>query len=157
MDEEALSKARANVIEKFIVMDNLINAIISQHYFKKVSMGFVLDVLYDEYFSFGLKRSILEKIVPDIDQDKRNKIGRLNTIRNLFAHCGPKLWEGINGPPGAHAFRRRIPNPRKPKESLDFDALYNEFIGIEPEIITYLSKVYIDLGGQHAGGAILFE
>ena len=155
MDEEALSKARANVIEKFIVIDNLINAIISQHYFKKVSIGFVLDVLYDEYFSFGLKRSILEKIVPDIDQGKRNKIGRLNTIRNLFAHCGPKLYDSLEEP--SHVLIRRIPDPKKPKESLDFDALYSEFIEIDPEINEYLSKIYIDLGGQVVGGAILFE
>ncbi len=60
MDKDKLSKYRADVIERFINVEWIINAIICQHYFKRVSMPFLLEVLYDEYFSFALKRRILE-------------------------------------------------------------------------------------------------
>ena len=70
IDKDVLSKYRAEVIERFINMEWLINAIICQHYFKRVLMPFLLEVLYDEYFSFALKRRILEKIINNIDGQK---------------------------------------------------------------------------------------
>ena len=59
MDNQTLSQMRSEVIEKFINLEMIINAIISQHYFRKVYMPFFFEVLYDEYCSFGLKRRIL--------------------------------------------------------------------------------------------------
>ena len=50
--------------ERFINIETMINAIISQHYFKKVPLNFYLEVLYDEYFSFALRRRILENDNP---------------------------------------------------------------------------------------------
>ena len=82
MDEEKLSRYRSEVIERFINIEWIINAIISQHYFKRVLLPFVLEVLYDEYFSFALKRRVLEKIIKTIDNQKVQDLNRLNTIRN---------------------------------------------------------------------------
>jgi hypothetical protein len=146
MVREELSKRRSDVIEKFINIESIINAIISQHYFKKVLINFYFEVLYDEYFSFALRRRILTKIVSDIDKDKLEKINRLNTIRNFFAHSGVELFEG-KVPPEEGSIGR-TPNPRKQEESLDFDELYKEFQKIEPEIASYLMDIYENIGGQ---------
>jgi hypothetical protein len=146
MGNEVLSKKRSEVIEKSINLENIINAIISQHYFKKVVISFYLEVLYDEYFSFGLRRRILTKVVRDMEQDKLNKINRLHTIRNYFAHCGPELFDGSMSP--VEGSTGRIPHPRKPEESLDFSELYTEFTKIEPEISKYLFDIYTSIGGQ---------
>ena len=86
MNRDKISKCRAEVIERFINIESIIDAIICQHYFKRVIMKFYFEVLYDEYFSFGLKRRILEKIFKDIDSQKLQDLNRLNTIRNYFAH-----------------------------------------------------------------------
>ena len=65
MDNNNISKYRSEVIEKAINIEWIMSAIICQHYFKKTILPFLLEVLYDEYFSFALKRRILEKIVKD--------------------------------------------------------------------------------------------
>ena len=70
MDKENISKYRAEVIEKFINIESIIDVIISQHYFKLPNKSFIFEVLYDEYFSFALKRRILEKIIRSIDGQK---------------------------------------------------------------------------------------
>ncbi|PIU57494.1 MAG: hypothetical protein COS88_00935 [Chloroflexi bacterium CG07_land_8_20_14_0_80_51_10] len=71
MDEKTVSQMRADVIERFINLETRMNAIISQHYFGKFYKPFFLEVLYDEHFTFGLRRGILEKTVPDIDGDRK--------------------------------------------------------------------------------------
>ena len=91
IDEETLSKYRAEVIERFINIEIIINATISQHYFERVEKNFYFQVLYDEYFSFSLKRRILEKIVNNINTQQVQDLNRLNTIRNYFAHCGTEF------------------------------------------------------------------
>jgi len=58
--ENNILNYRAEVIEKFINIETLINAIICQHYFHKLIMPFYLEVLYDEKFNFYLRRNILE-------------------------------------------------------------------------------------------------
>jgi len=68
MNDNNISKYRSEVIERAINIEWIMSAIICQHYFKKVIMPFLLEVLYDEYFSFALKRRILEKIVKDFDK-----------------------------------------------------------------------------------------
>ena len=62
------SKYRSEVIERFINIEWLLNAIITQHYFKRMVSSFLFEVLYDEYFNFGLKRRIIEKIIPNINE-----------------------------------------------------------------------------------------
>src|SRR5215204_2008170 len=57
-----ISTIRSAVIEKSINLEWMMNAIISQHYFGAVKKSFILEVLYDEYCSFALKRRILMKI-----------------------------------------------------------------------------------------------
>ena len=94
MEKDSISNYHSEVIERFINIEWIINAIISQHYLKRVVKPFVLEVLYDEYFSFALKRRILEKIIKGIDKQKIQELNRLNTIRNYFAHCNQRIIEG---------------------------------------------------------------
>ena len=141
MNPETLSKYRSEVIEKFINCEMIISAIISQHYFKNVNREFLLEVLYDESFSFGLQRRILEKIVPDLDKAKIHDLNRLNTIRNYFAHCNQQFFEGPGITEGV------VPDPRDVKKGIDFEVLYIEFIQKEPEVTIYLADIFKGLGG----------
>ena len=141
-DKDTLSKYRAEVIERFINIEIIINAIICQHYFKKVVLNFYLEVLYDEYFSFGLKRRVLEKIIKNIDTTKIKELNRLNTIRNYFAHCGAEIIKGLNKTGEAKIF-----DPRNIEREIDFKSLHTEFMQIAGGVEEYLFKVYRNLGG----------
>ena len=118
MDNEILSKYRAEVIDKFINIEKIINAIISQHYFKRVVLPFYLEVLYDEYFSFALKRRILEKIIKNINKQKVDDLNRLNTIRNYFAHCDLKIFKASD----KEKKYGKIVDPRNIEKEIDFES-----------------------------------
>ena len=147
MDKQGLCQARAEVIEKFINLEWLVNAIISQHYFGKVMLPFVLEVLYDEYFSFGLKRGILQKIVRDIDARQIERLNRLNTIRNHFAHRGQEIFSGPDIPSKGQL--GVVPDPRRLDKPIDFTQLYEEFQRTEPSVAEYLFELYKRLGGEY--------
>ena len=142
MDE--LSKWRAEVIERFINVEWLINAIICQHYLKKTFKNFLLEVLYDEYFSFALKRRILEKILSQIDnQNNKSKIdqlNRINTIRNYFAHCNQQFFEKGDD-------IGKVLDPRKTDRAINFKTLYEEFMSIAGDIELWLSEIFESIGG----------
>jgi len=142
MDKGGISKYRAEVIERFINIETIIDAIISQHYFKKVLINFYLEVLYDEYFSFGLKRRILEKIIKNIDSQKVQDLNRLNTIRNYFAHCNQEIIEGTD-----KTQKGKVIDPRNIQKEINFESLYAEFISKAEGVEEYLFKLYENLGG----------
>jgi hypothetical protein len=152
MDKDKLSKYRAEVIEKFITIETLIDSIICQHYFKKMLMNFWLEVLYDEYFSFHLKRRILEKIVKDIDRQKVQDLNRLNNIRNYFAHYNQKFFKvsdiEIKGGKVIEKAGGKVIDPRNIQEEIDFEKLYTEFMKIVGGVGEYLAKLLQDLGGK---------
>jgi hypothetical protein len=150
MDRQELSQARAEVIEKFINLEWLINAIISQHYFGKVIRPFVLEVLYDQFCSFGLRRRIVEKIVRDIDAKQIDSLNRLSNIRNYFAHVGPEIFSGPDVPGKGQS--GVVPDPRKLDKPVDFTGLYEEFQKLEPGVAEYLFEVYQRLGGAYRPG-----
>ena len=142
MDKDELSKYRAEVIEKSINIEWIINAIISQHYFKQVRLPCLLEVLYDEYFSFALRRNILKKIIKDIDSQKIQDLNRLNTIRNYFAHCNQEIIKGTD-----KKQKGKIIDPRHIEREINFESLYSEFIEKEKGVTEYLVKLFQDLGG----------
>ncbi len=139
-----LSKWRAEVIERFINVEWLINAIICHHYLKKTFTNFLLEVLYDEYFSFALKRRILEKILCQIDnknnKSKINQLNRINTIRNYFAHYNQQFFEKGDD-------TGKVPDPRKINRAIDFNALYEEFMSIAGDVELWLSEIFKSIGG----------
>jgi len=108
-------------------------------------------VLYDEYFSFGLKVRILGKILSSEGKDAETKLQslrRLSNIRNLFAHCGVTRYD-------SETRESFIPNPKDPDQALDFDALHAEFSATVPGLRDYLlakavqkgAKIKINKGG----------
>jgi len=140
------SKYRSEVIERFINIEWLLNAIITQHYFKRMVSSFLFEVLYDEYFNFGLKRRIIEKIIPNINGQRLQDLNRLNTIRNYFAHCNQEMFFG-SGIPSSQE-KGFIPDPRKPDREVDFKKLYEEFIEKEGLVADYLMDILRKLGGK---------
>ena len=145
---DEVSALRAEVIEKTISVEWLIHAIISQHYFGQVRIGFVSEVLYDEYCSFALKRRIVLKVCPTLQGETEQQLNRLNTIRNFFAHVGQSVVDGPdpNGPP-------RIPSPRDFSKAVDFSALYKEFLSIEGPLVKALFAAYEQKGGVSVASA----
>ena len=144
--DDIISQNRAEVIESAINVEWLMNAIICQHYFKRVTKDFLLEVLYDEYFSFGLKRRIIEKIIEDPDMQQIQNLNRINTIRNYFAHCGQQMFNGEAPPPPDST--GSVPDPRKISRAIDFDKLYEEFSNIIADVEKYLGFVYQGKGGE---------
>jgi hypothetical protein len=63
-----------------------------------VVLPFLLEVLYDEYFSFAPKRLILEKIIENLDRKMLQDLNRANTIRNYFAHCDQRVLDAVDFP-----------------------------------------------------------
>jgi len=153
MNKERLAQYRSEVIERFINIETIINAIISQHYFKRVLKPFYFEVLYDEYFSFALRRRILEKIAKDIDSQKVQDLNRLNTVRNYFAHCNQEIFEGPDIPDETQ--RGKIIDPRNTAKEIDFDGLYTEFMIKAAGVEGYLFKLYKDMGGIAEGSGVL--
>ena len=147
MDEQALSQARGEVIEKFINLEMLTNAIISQHYFGHLSGRFVFEVLYDEHCGFALRRALLTKSVPNIDNGQIAKLNRLNTIRNYFAHTGQQIVKPAGSKKELVAV---VLDPRKLDKPIDFAKLHKEFQEIEPEVATYLFELFKELGGKYS-------
>ena len=142
-ERKKISEYRSEVIEKFINIECLMNAIISQHYFKRVVLPFFLEVLYDEYFSFALRRRVLGKIVK-IDAKIIENLNRLNTIRNYFAHCNQEIFE-ISDKDKKYG---KIVDPRNTTKGIDFESLYVEFNTKEKDVAGYLFELYKSLGGK---------
>ena len=144
MTEKGLPTLRAEVIQELIGLEALVDCVISVHYLGKISKAFYNEVLYDEYFSFGLKVRILSKILSSEGKEGEDQIRvlqRLNNIRNIFAHCGATWYAADSG----ESF---VPNPKKPDQGLDFDALRAEFNGALPAVRDYLLLKAVEKGAE---------
>lgn len=140
MEDQDIKKLRADVIEKFINLEILVSAIITQHYFHKVDKNFLYQVLYDEYFNFGIKLNILLKIIERPDNKVINKLRRLSKIRNTFAHSGLLITKVASG-------RQFYLDTRKLDNEIDFQELFEEFCEFENPVLNYLLKVFKEKGG----------
>lgn len=154
MPESDRSRQRGEVIERSMDIEWLMNAIISQHYFGQVRLPFVIEVLCDENCSFGMKRSVIDKIVKDFDGQRMQDLYRLCYIRNQFAHVHEKFVPGSESPPtdAIAVDSRRVKRWNGSAEGLQtaaisFDALYEEFMRIAGPLVDYLLGVHEGLGG----------
>ncbi|MEP6879876.1 MAG: hypothetical protein ABI865_13615 [Nitrosospira sp.] len=138
---DSLSTMRADVIEKFLEIENLVNALISHHYFGFLHGSFLFNFLYDEYCSFALKRNVLLKICPEL-QPHKDSLHRIANIRNQFAHCGIKVIDGPN--PNGTA---RFPDSKNFNKTIDFHGSYNKFLQLQSELSSALGAVFINKGG----------
>ena len=140
MAPDDLAAARADVIERAITIEGLLDAIISQQYLGRVTKRFLFEVLYDEYFNFGLKARIYSKITPE--ESSYRKLQRLSSIRNYFAHRGRLALDfGRDGGPF-------VPDPKDTAKAIDFGALYAEFIKLADTLVPELVEQYRRLGGK---------
>ena len=138
-----ISNYRAEVIERSINIEWIINGIISQHYFKHVNTNFLFEVLYDQNITFALKRNILEKILQSLNhqnQQKIHELNRLNSIRNYFAHCNQEIYT-------IKSNESFVPDPKKPENPIDFKKLYEEFMSIAKQVEYWLFDEYKGMGG----------
>jgi hypothetical protein len=138
------TKELRGVTERAANLETIIGATISTVYFGKVVLRFTFDLLADEYCSFALKRRVLLKLVPKLTEVPGfvDNLNRLNTIRNYFAHVGLTVTE-IPSPCAPN----RTPDPRKFERSVDFEALYREFIEKEAPVVAAIIEQYKVLGG----------
>ena len=63
MIDPNIAQHRTEVITRFINLETMINSIICNYYMHKLDKNFILDILYDENFTFSLRRNILFKIL----------------------------------------------------------------------------------------------
>lgn len=141
MDNKIMSKYRSEVIERTINIEWMLNVIITQHYFGRLLYSFVLEVLYNEYFSFALKHRIFKKIVKNLDNKKLQYLNRVNTIRDYFAHCSQKIVEIRKGD-----VKMKAIDPKDLSKELDFEALYKECKRIIDPLEKYLESIFPQKG-----------
>jgi len=113
-----------------------------------VLLPFYIEVLYDEYFSFALRRRILEKIlkgINNLDKQKVDDLNRLNTIRNYCAHCDLEIFEASDKDKKCG----RVVDPRHTEKGIDFEKLHGEYVQKAGGVEEYLFQIYRDLGGQY--------
>lgn len=137
MDKQEISECRAEVITKFLDLERMVNIIISEYYLGAISGNFLIDVLYDPFFSFGLKLNILGKI-GTVKESDIILIRKLNTIRNIFAHEQFELVVGEKE--GETVFL----DTRQGKE-LDYAEKYRLFLELYPNVLNALDRIYNDI------------
>ena len=143
MDKEGLRKLivkvreyRGAVIHDFISIEAFISSIIAIYFAKKEKNNeFNRTVMDDEYFSFGLKINILEKLNLVVYNGFFEDIRRLNKIRNIFAHNIPTLDEGFY----CYDKKDKKQNHKKMKE------LYEEFTNKTKIVDAQLDKIFSEL------------
>jgi hypothetical protein len=117
---------RQEIIESSINVENLVSMLITHHFFPvgMVNMDFMHIVMCDSYATTGFKVSVLAKCYPSLKKDLINKLSRLFSIRNIFAHSG--LAVSRIADPDADC--TEIMSAKHRDQPLDFEALRNEFL-----------------------------
>jgi hypothetical protein len=118
----------------------MINAVINQFYFRTLNIQFHPDLLYDDNYTSGLKRRILENIFKDIKKianiDKFfSDLERLNTIRKYYANSHFDTLPLQNE-------QSTIPCYRKPDGVAALERLHHEFMLTAANIETQLLNVF---------------
>ncbi len=156
IDDNKLKEYRDKVLQRVNHTDMLVSSIICNYYFKigMTPMGFLSTVLYQEPLSFksriNMLRNILEEMVLK-KKDKKdwiikirkqiNKLDKMATIRNIFAHCELKIK--IEGK------EEYIFNPKDFHKSIDFEEEFQKFIKLDAEVNPILFNLYEEMGGKY--------
>jgi len=91
-----IAQYRGVIIHDSINIEAIIGAIIAIYFVRSDKNNeFNRKVIDDEYFSFGLKIRILEKLNQEVYPQFFEDIRRINNIRNIFAHRVPTLDKGF--------------------------------------------------------------
>ncbi len=133
---------RQNVIEKSISIENLLSILVTQKFFpgKTINGMFLQQVMYDPHANTAFKVSVFSKCYPEFPHEDVEKIRRLFSIRNIYAHCGLELTSAVDPD------KSGIIDPKKLNEPLDFAALEAEFLRIETEVSGKLGRLIASTG-----------
>lgn len=137
MNLEQLIKARGEIVQRFVNIEWFVKLNISQHYLGRPDNDFMFKFLSNDQASFGLVRKVFVELMGDeIDQETVSKLGRLNKIRNYFAHLGIKS-DGTPERPDAELFL--YPGPSG--SNIDPQKEYDDFMGLYGPMIDWLRGV----------------
>jgi len=127
-----LKKLRGEVIHNAIDIEKGIEATIIKYYIKDEKHSeFLMKCMFDEHFSFGLKIKIFKKTFPDEPyKGFFDEIGRLNNLRNIFAHSP---MASLNG--------ELIHNKDLKLRVKQAEALQKEFYELHPRILRELNEL----------------
>lgn len=130
---------RSEVIERSIEIELLMSGIICFHYFGRINMPFWLEVLYDQNFSFAMKRRVLEKIAPLTDRSRFDELNRIGAIRNHFAHLSLSFAD-------FKAMKLVAVDPKRLDRTVDFESLFREFSKLYDRVRKHLKEILVAMG-----------
>jgi len=94
--QERIMRYRGVIVHDFINIESMIGSIIAIYFAKENKNNeFNKKIIDDEYFSFGLKVRIFEKLKFEAYKSFFEDLRRIGSIRNLFSHQVPTLEEGF--------------------------------------------------------------
>lgn len=139
----SVSFLRGLVITETVNIDAHMGAIITNYFvLENKHSKFSTNVLSDPYFSFGLKTSILKKIINEIGwkpyNDFKDDLYRINKLRNIFAHS---MMFGFDGD---LIFQKG----EKPIETKKAKEMYEEFMSIYPKVTEELDNLFWHIIGK---------
>lgn len=132
-----ISDLRGIIITKSIDIDAYVGALITNYFvLSNRQSDFTTMVLSDPYFSFGLKISILKKILNKINwnpyKEFKDDLLRINELRNRFAHSVPFGFDG----------HLSYPAGEKPMKIKKANEMYDEFMSLYPKVLSELDKIF---------------
>lgn len=132
-----ISDLRGIIITKSIDIDAYVGALITNYFvLSNRQSDFTTMVLSDPYFSFGLKISILKKILNKINwnpyKEFKDDLHRINELRNRFAHSVPFGFDG----------HLSYPAGEKPMKIKKANEMYDEFMSLYPKVLSELDKIF---------------
>ena len=134
---EKIAQYRGVIITDSINIERFIEAIIINYFVKEEkSSEFLVKCITDEYFSFGLKIRILEKLDFSTYDGFFEDIRKMNKIRNIFAHCSPGSFTG-----GLSYYNEKI----KSRETRELEEFHKEFLGRIKKVQSQLEKLFDEL------------
>ena len=125
---------RGVIITDSINIEKIMELIISNYFARKDrSNEFNRKVMDDEYFSFGLKIRILEKLNFEVYKEFFEDFRRINNIRNIFAHCIPGSFTG-----GLSYYNKK----KKTHEVKELEEFHKEFLEKIKKVGPQLDKLF---------------
>lgn len=145
MIRKELRSCRGMIIEKFIAIEQLIAWLISWHYFGKENVDFMLNFFGNDQLNFGFKRNMLFHLFKPKNKDLKDKLNKLNRIRNLFCHS-PLMSEQNDRNDNTEFFFRKIDSKQVVNTMLDPREKYMQFNILFLEIFKELNNLAKDNG-----------
>lgn len=134
---EKVAQYRGVIITDSINIERFMEAIIINYFVKEEkSSEFLVKCITDEYFSFGLKIRILEKLELSTYDSFFEDIRRLNKIRNIFAHCSPGTFTG-----GLSYYNEK----NKSRETKELEEFHKEFLAKIKKVQPQLEKIFNEI------------